>query len=270
MTPLSQTILEHHRIRKTGKQKRAFLSLLQQRLPGKLQQENGNLILGDITQAKVLLAAHYDTGSKSLFDRMTIPEKPFLTVLFRFIWFFPLLLLLFGIAYLLKLTGAQLLLLLLGAAAVFFLIAVGFRQSIAPDNTAGVITLCELAQVLNDGQRQKTAFLFFDRRLPDWVTLTPDSLLILFDSPSSGNQLLVCADKPARNLYGKALKRAFLPTKQKSILFKNAEKVFCPSARKSAVTVSVCKAKKRSDSCVFDKATVTLLCESILRFIKEL
>ena len=64
MTPLSQNILESYQHRKTKKQKFLFISLLKQHFPQLQVQESPkcrNVILGDIENAQIVLAAYYNT-----------------------------------------------------------------------------------------------------------------------------------------------------------------------------------------------------------------
>ena len=59
MTQLSQAILDRFQVRKTQKQKDAFITLLKEHFPELSIQKGGfaksrNLILGDVSQAKIV------------------------------------------------------------------------------------------------------------------------------------------------------------------------------------------------------------------------
>lgn len=62
METLSHEILQNWQVRKTKKQKLAFLEMMQSRIPGLRVEEGGfprcrNLVLGDVETAKVVFNA---------------------------------------------------------------------------------------------------------------------------------------------------------------------------------------------------------------------
>ena len=78
LTELSRKILEDYQVRKTKKQKQAFIELLQTYIPGLQVQKMGipksqNLVIGDPKTAKVLLSAHYDTCAQLPFPNFITP-----------------------------------------------------------------------------------------------------------------------------------------------------------------------------------------------------
>lgn len=163
----------------------------------------------------------------------------------------------------------------------------------ANDNTSGVITLCELLQVLTPEQRSKAAFVFFDHEESGLIGSSyfrckfkkpvKDKLVINFDCVSDGDYILVSVSKEARKAYGELIKNAFLPTDNKTILFTNAEKTYYPSDHagfRQSVAVATLKKKRfigyymdrihTSRDTVFQRENIKLLCDSILRLLKRI
>ena len=110
-----------------------------------------------------------------------------------------------------------------------------------------------------------------------------EKLLINFDCVSDGDHMMVSASKAARADYGDQLKEAFLPTEEKDILFTRSERTYYPSDQvgfKKAVAIASLHHKKligyymdrihTSRDTQFDTRNITLLCDSILRFLKNL
>jgi hypothetical protein len=108
MTQLSLEILEHYQIRKTKKQKEAFIRLMQAHFPSMQVQEQGfpkcrNLVLGDPENAKVILGAHYDTCAQLPFPNFIMPKRPLLTIGYSLLILIPMVVLIFLANWLLNL-----------------------------------------------------------------------------------------------------------------------------------------------------------------------
>jgi len=303
MTPLSNEILEKYQIRKTKKQKLAFIALLKQHFPQLTVEEScfpkcRNLIVGDLEKAKVILTAHYDTCARSPFPNFIMPKNPALSLLYGLVMALPGFLLAFlAIALLLPL-GLDFMTnywIALGIYLLYTLLLVigPANRRTANDNTSGVVTLCELLETLNDQHKDDLAFVFFDLEEVGLIgsaqfrskhkKLTKDKLVINFDCVSDGGHILVAATKEARNRYGELLRDSFLPEDGVSVLFCNLEKVYYPSDQvgfKTAAAVAALKRKKllgyymdrihTSRDTVFEKRNITFLCNSILRLTKLL
>lgn len=303
MTPLSYEILEKYQVRKTKKQKLAFIALLQKHFPQLVIEEAGfpkcrNLIVGDPEKAKVILTAHYDTCARAPFPNFVMPKNPILSILYGLVMGLPGLLAAFLVILLLYPLGMGFwvnyfiafglymlytLLLILGPA----------NKHTANDNTSGVIVLCELLKTLNDSQKADIAFIFFDHEESGLLgsaqfrakhkNVTREKLLINFDCVSDGDHILVAATKDARNRFGKLLRGSFLPQEKLSVLFSNMEKIYYPSDQigfKAAVAIAALKRKKflgyymdrihTPKDTVFRKENITYLCSSIFELIKKL
>ena len=183
MTEISRTVLDHYQIRKTKKQKTAFIEFVRQeaerqQLPCRVERGMlgaRNIVVGDPDAAKVVYTAHYDTCPRLPFPNFISPKNVWLyllyqvCVIFLFI-FLPIFLIGFGIGAVSALLGVDEIvldlafliedLLILGALA---LILVGpANKHTANDNTSGVTVLLELMQKMPADQREHVAFVFFD------------------------------------------------------------------------------------------------------------
>lgn len=302
MTELSKKILENYQVRKSPKQKKAFISLMKTYFPQMQVQEGGfpksrNLIIGDVEKADVWLTAHYDTCAWMPLPNLITPKAPLYTILYSIVLYIPI----FAVVLLLNLLMGVLFtsyptFLFSFAASVLLLLPMFFGPAnlhTANDNTSGVITLCELLRTLSAKQRKKVAFIFFDNEelgmlgsaafRRKYKAIADSKLVINFDCVSDGDHIMVAASKEARASYGQALDDAFVPTEEKSILLSNAEKVYYPSDQamfRQGVAVAALKKAPivgyymdrihTHRDTVFDKANIKLLCESILKLLKTI
>ena len=302
MTPLSNEILENYQIRKSNKQKLAFIKLLQKQFPQLVIEESGfpkcrNLIIGDLEHAKIVLSAHYDTCARAPFPNFVMPKSPLLSILYGFVMGLPGLLAAFLIILLhpLEMGFWANYFLALGIYMLYTLLLIlgPANKHTANDNTSGVIVLCELLETLNNKQKSDLAFVFFDHEESGLIgsaqfrakhkKTMKDKLLINFDCVSDGDHILVAASKDARNRYGGLLKGSFLPTSRFSVHFSNLERIYYPSDQagfKTAVAIAALKRKKllgyymdrihTPKDTVFEKENITYLCNSILQLTKSL
>lgn len=302
MTELSRKILEDFQVRKTYKQKTAFIQLLKEQFPDLSVQEFSfwkcrNLIVGDIASADIILSAHYDTCARLPFPNFVSPKKPLLSILYGLV---PVALLV-AVTLLANVlarffTADPIFHKVLSLAVYFGLFIMMFagpaNKHTANDNTSGVIVLSELLQVLSPDTRKKVAFVFFDQEelgligsslfRKQYKYVLKDKLLINFDCVSDGDHILVSASKGAREGYGDRLKAAFLPSEDKSILFANAEKTYYPSDQKGFPNgVSVCGLNHKPflgyymdrihthKDTVFKKENILHICNCMLRFLRH-
>ncbi len=301
MTPLSRQILESYQVRKTTQQKLAFIKLLRMHFPQLTVQEGAfpkcrNIVVGDITQAKVMLTAHYDTCAQLPFPNFIVPEKPLLSIGYSLLILLPMIGLIFLLNFLLNLLTdnywVHYWLSLIAYFGLLLLLTAGpANKHTANDNTSGVIVLCELLATLTEAERQKVCFVFFDHEESGLVgssyfrskykKLMKDKLLINFDCVSDGDRILIAASKNARKTHGNLLKESFRPTESKTILFTKLEKLYYPSDQfgfKKSVAVAALKHKPfignymdrihTSKDTVFEKENIKLICDSILSLLK--
>lgn len=251
MTELSQEILQSWQVRNTKKQKTAFISFLQERLPGLAVEESGalhsrNLVLGDLDSARVVFSAHYDTCTTLPFPNFLTPKNIPLYILFNL----AIGLVIFGLAGLASyLMGSLFHSFWAGyfsALIVCFLCLLVFfagkpNPHTANDNTSGVVALCELYAGLSEEERQKAAFVFFDNEelglfgsrqfLKRRKKVMGEKLLINLDCVSDGDHLMLILNKTARGLWEPALREAFGQTAPagKTVLWERSSTTLYPS-----------------------------------------
>ena len=303
LTPLCQTILNQYQVRKSAKQKQAFINLLRSHFPELTLQEGGfprcrNIIIGNIEKAEVILSAHYDTCAQLPFPNFIMPKNPVLSILYSVILIVPVVIAVSLLKLVLNMMGSDFwiqywLSLAVCISFMLLLIAGPANKHTANDNTSGVIALCELLNVLTAPERSKAAFVFFDHEETGLVgsslfrskykKLMKDKLLINFDCVSDGDHILVSASKKARAEFADLIKDSFEPIGSKMILFEKAEKIYFPSDQlvfPIAVAVAALKRKRflgyymdrihTSRDTVFDKENIKLLCDSIHRLLKQI
>ena len=301
MTPLSQKILDNYQIRRTQKQKAAFIEMLREHYPQLTIQEGRlikcrNIVIGDPEKADVILTAHYDTCSAMPLPNFITPKKPLLTILYSLILVVPLFAIMLLVNRLLNQWSSIFWLNYILSIGVYFGLLAMFvlgpaNKHTANDNTSGVITLCELMDRLPDELRNKAAFVFFDHEETGLIgsyvfhkrynDIMKEKLLINFDCVSDGDHLLLAASKTANKTYGEKFAEAFVGNETKSVMIDRLEKVYYPSDHSGfpmALAVAALKKNKvigyymdrihTSRDTVFDEGNIDLLCSDVQRFLE--
>lgn len=268
MTQLSKEIFENWQVRKTRKQKTAFIEFMQSQIP-ELQVEQGgfgnnrNLVIGDVKSADVVLGAHYDTCARLFFPNFLTPKNFLLYIGYSLLICIPFGLVALGINALLHLVTQNFVLLYWGTflptMALMFFLFIGGKPNphTANDNTSGVITLCELWAAMSEEQRAKTAVVFFDneengllgsaffRKLHKKDDIHK-KLVINYDCVSDGDHILLVVSKPAKKVYGARIAGAFTGTDGKTISIENAASTLYPSDQGNfPVSMGVAAFKKK-------------------------
>lgn len=169
-------LMEHFPVRKSKKQKTAFLGWVTGVLKGagyqpRVETEkpfgSRNLILGDPETAKVVFTAHYDTPARLLFPNFIVPESllatliaqlPLLAVIFAVIFGIEGLLFRFLPSPLMGMIATYALLL----GTLYLIMAGPANPSNVNDNTSGTVTVLETALALPAELRGSVAFVLFD------------------------------------------------------------------------------------------------------------
>lgn len=269
MTELSESILSNWQVRKTKKQKTAFIEFLRSQIPG-LQVEQGgfgnnrNLVLGDVKTADVILTAHYDTCAQLPFPNFISPKNIPLYLGYSLLLCIPFGLFALLINALLHLVTDNFFLLYWGTflptMGLMFYLFMGGKPNphTANDNTSGVITLCELMAAMTEEQKARTAFVFFDNEENGLLGSSyfhklhkkdgvDKKLLINFDCVSNGDHMLFVLSKQAHNIYGSAFAAAFPNTDEKTVYIEKSSNTMYPSDQGSfplGVGVAALKKKK--------------------------
>lgn len=305
MTPLSEAILADWQVRKTKKQKTAFIEFLKSNIPG-IQVEQGgfgnnrNLVLGDVKTADVILTAHYDTCAQLPFPNFLPPKNIALYLGYSLLICIP-----FGIAAglvnaLLHLVTDNFFVLywatFLTAMGLLFFTMLGGKPNphTANDNTSGVITLCEIMAAMTEEQKANTAFVFFDneengllgsayfRKLhkKDGVG---KKLLINFDCVSDGDHMLFVLNKGAYKEYAGSFAAAFPNTDEKTVYIEKSSNAMYPSDQGNfplGVGVAAMKKKKfvglymnrihTVRDTVFQRENIAFFVDGTLRLLERL
>ncbi|MBQ7336408.1 MAG: M28 family peptidase [Clostridia bacterium] len=243
MTETTKIIFEKHQIRKTKKQKTAFIEYVQA-----LAAKNGypckvekgtfgarNILVGDCDSAKVLFTAHYDTCARLPFPNFITPKHFLFYLLYQvaavlLFVFLPTV----AVAALIYLGGwvlgidhattVQIALFLCDIVlfgCLILLLAGPANKHTANDNTSGVTVLTDLINQLPYDESAKVAFVFFDLEEAGLFGSlgyrskhrrgTNRQLVVNFDCVSDGEQMLFCVKRKAK-AYAPLIETAFTAT----------------------------------------------------------
>ena len=301
MTPFSQRILSDWQVRKTKKQKLAFIRLMQSHFPELRVEEskiihNRNLVAGDLGTAEFILSAHYDTCAVLPFPNFVMPKNFLMTVLYSLLICIPFFLIAFGFNFLLALVTDNFMLhywlsliLLFGLIILVFFAGIPNRHT-ANDNTSGVIMLCELMERMPEEMRKKVLFVFFDNEENGLLGSAffrklhkkelKDKLILNFDCVSDGDHILLVLNKAARKKYGGRLEAAFQSTAEKTVHLEKSSSAMYPSDQAGfPMSAAVAALKKlpllglyldrihTGRDRVFDERNIEYLCTRTLRFL---
>ena len=268
MTDLSKAILDRWQVRKTKKQKTAFIEFMQSNFPEmKVEQggfgNNRNLVIGDVKSADVILGAHYDTCAQLPFPNFISPKNIPLYVLYSLAICIPFAFVALGINALLHLITNDFFLLYWGTFLPTMTLTILVFTAGKPnphtvnDNTSGVITLCEIWAAMSEQQRAKTAFVFFDNEENGLLGSAyfrslhkkdglDKKLMINFDCVSDGEHMLFVLNKPALKNYGEAFAAAFPSTDEHTVWLESASNTLYPSDQGNfPVSAGVAALKKK-------------------------
>lgn len=299
MHELSQRILSDFQIRKTKAQKDAFIRLLQQYMPDLRVEKAGafgsrNLILGDITRARILFSAHYDTCAALPFPNLILPLNLPLTVLYSLLLCIPFFALGGVCGVLLSFVSDSFFLsywislaVVLAAFVLVFFLGRPNRHT-ANDNTSGVVLLCELIPLL--AGRDDVAFVFFDNEENGILGSSAfrrrhkaelnHLLLFNFDCVSDGDHILLVQNGRAQRDYGGMLQAAFPDAEGKTVHAVSSGRAFYPSDQMGfpcSVAAAALKHSRiaglymdrihTSRDTVFDESNLRYFTESAVRFV---
>lgn len=244
MTETTRTVFEKYQVRKTKKQKSAFIEYVKQ-----IAETNGydfkiekglgarNIIVGDVGRADVVYTAHYDTCVKLPFPNFITPKNFGIYLLYQLglggligigvVLVGAFLGLVAGVIATLLESGIQphiflMIFMYIALFAVLYLMLAGpANKNTANDNTSGVTTLLDIMNELPSEKREKAAFIFFDLEEAGLIGSTAfalknnkamkQKLLLNFDCVSDGNNIIFAVRKKAKK-YVPILKDAFKST----------------------------------------------------------
>ena len=243
MTQTTRIVFEKHQVRKSKKQKTAFIDYVQGVAAAEgydCHVEKGyfgarNIVVGNPDRAKVIYTAHYDTCARLPFPNFITPKSIGIYLLYQIVLTVAML----GLPFLLM-TGLGILLTwltpisdaLLGlilyegwliclVAEVALMMAGPANRHTANDNTSGVTVLLDTMQALPADLRADAAFIFFDLEemglfgsagyASKHKAIMKNTLLLNFDCVSDGDTILFAVRKGAKQ-YADSIEAAFPPT----------------------------------------------------------
>lgn len=301
MTTFSEQIFSDYQVRKTKKQKLAFIRLMQTHFSELRVEEskilhNRNLVAGDWETAEFILSAHYDTCAVLPFPNFIMPKNLLITVLYSLLICIPFFLIAFGFHVLLSLVTDDFLihywtslLLIIGLFILVFFLGLPNKHT-ANDNTSGVITLCELMERMPEEMRKKVLFVFFDNEENGLLGSAffrklhkkeiNDKLILNFDCVSDGDHILLVVNKAARKKYGGRLEATFQSTAEKTVHLEKSSSAMYPSDQAGfPMSAAVAALKKlpllglyldrihTGRDRIFDERNIEYLCKSTIDFL---
>ena len=173
MTSTTREIFDNYEIRKSKKQKTAFIQWVTpvlDKVGYPVAVENGsfgarNIVIGDVKTASVIYTAHYDTCAVMPFPNFITPKSIFIYILYQLVICIPIFALIGLGTWLARLIDPAFALL---GYWVSFLAVMGVmtcgpaNKHTANDNTSGTTAIIDLALAMPEELRGKAAFVLFD------------------------------------------------------------------------------------------------------------
>ena len=281
MTETTKTVFEKYEIRKTKKQKTAFIEYVQT-----VAKENGyactvesdkksvrNIVIGSPEKAKVIYTAHYDTCPVMPFPNFITPKNFLIYLLYQLLVTVIFMLVpAFAMQYVSQMifTAAgidptlSLWVFEITLFSILFFIMFGpANKHTANDNTSGVTALLDLMIAMPEELRANAAFVFFDCEETGLVGSSAFAKkhkeahlkpLVNFDCVSDGNHILFAMRKDAVT-YTSILKEAF-PENENCKVEILSKGVFYPSDQakfKKGIGVAALKKSKHGGILYMDR-----------------
>ena len=212
-------INEHFPIRKKAEEKSKFYDYVRSELGEgrvkreRLENKHENIIIGDISEAKVVFTAHYDTPATSLIPNMMFPANKILGMIIHMVYPVAMALLSLFAAYIvgdalgMGQSGIVILYLLLYFGVFYCSTRLITNKHNKNDNTSGVATVMSIASAINDG---RVAFVLFDNEEKGllgskalnkkYKKLFDNKMVVNFDCVGNGDQMIFIAKEKAEKL----------------------------------------------------------------------
>ena len=242
MTQTTKEIFEKYQVRKTKKQKTAFIEYVKEiaeRYGYDFKVENGsfgarNIIIGNPDTAKVLYTAHYDTCARLPFPNFITPKNFLIYLLYQFFIVGIFLVFAFAIVFLSGLVLSflpinedvyykiiSILPQIIYLVLLYLLLGGPANKNTANDNTSGVTTILNIVEELPQDQKSNVAFVLFDLEevglfgsssfASKHKTIKKNTLVINFDCVSDGETILFALKRTTKK-YAELLEKAFVST----------------------------------------------------------
>lgn len=233
-----------------------------------------NVVVGDLEHAKIVLAAHYDTGVRDVLPPLICPTRPVTFLLYQALT--PILtlvgsfLIALAVSFPLNLPG------LMFPLFVFLLVVALFYSKYGPSeqvsrnaNTSGIVTLLEVAKSLTPRYRGEVAFLFLDggtqaskgaKRLRRAHPCLKEKTVIVVDCVGEGDELLVIPGKASRwdGALLDGINDHFKNSERKSCFLKTDGLIIYPSDNRAfshSTTICACKKIPGFGRCIMPRGT---------------
>ncbi|MBP3348212.1 MAG: M28 family peptidase [Clostridia bacterium] len=239
MTETTKEIFDNYQIRKTKKQKTAFIEYvkkLAEEYGYSLKVEKGsfgarNIVIGDPDTAKVLYTAHYDTCARLPFPNFITPKCFLIYLLYQLLivgGFFAVASVigfLIGLAVSFTPMNEEIKIMIISFipmvvyfALLFLMLGGPANKNTANDNTSGVTAVLDIMRELPQDQRDKVAFALFDLEesglfgsssfASKHKAVKKNTLVINFDCVSDGETMIFVLKRTTKK-YAPLLENAF-------------------------------------------------------------
>lgn len=239
MTETTKEIFDNYQIRKTKKQKTAFIEYvkkLAEEYGYSLKVEKGsfgarNIVIGDPDTAKVLYTAHYDTCARLPFPNFITPKCFLIYLLYQLLivgGFFAVASVigfLIGLAVSFTPMNEEIKIMIISFipmvvyfVLLFLMLGGPANKNTANDNTSGVTAVLDIMRELPQDQRDKVAFALFDLEesglfgsssfASKHKAVKKNTLVINFDCVSDGETMFFVLKRTTKK-YASLLENAF-------------------------------------------------------------
>lgn len=257
MITKSIDVLERYEIRKTKKQKTAFISAVTayaERQRYTVRVEEGkmgcrNIVIGDPKRADYLLTAHYDTPASIGLPNFITPCNPVVFLLWQLFILIPFFLAAFVAGLLVSLVTESEILIFWAAYITYMglLLLMMFgpaNRHTANDNTSGVVTVLETMSTMPDHLRERVCFVLFDLEEAGLVGSssyrkahkkeTDRQMVLNLDCVGDGNEIVLFPMKSLKKNSGKMKRLQSIVGKygSKSISIRQKGFAYYPSDQK--------------------------------------
>lgn len=247
-------ILPEYEIRKSKKQKSAFIDMLAAHWGEHMRVENEkkyfsrNIVIGDTDSADVIFTAHYDTCAVMPFPNFITPKNLFIYLMYQLLLtaviLIPAILLTSAAAYFTESFILTELTLFVTAFGMIALLIFGpANKHTANDNTSGVVSVLALADLIGADNGRRIAFVLFDNEEAGLLgsaafakrhkRIRDSAFVVNLDCVSDGDYIMAVFSKKAMGhpMYSGIAEKADGIMKQygKNALIEKASSAFYPS-----------------------------------------
>lgn len=310
MYNIIQEIFNNYQIRKSYNDKSKFIEYLEtifNKLEIKFNIDNHgkiiksrNITVGDISDADIILTAHYDTCAVLPFPNFITPKNIFIYILYSLFLAFLMVVTASACAFISNLLFhkafiSRFVYMFVVFLDIYLLIFGKSNKHTANDNTSGVITLLSIMHGIKTEDRNKVAFVFFDNEEVGLVGSSAfkkkykgldDKLIINFDCVSDGDNIMfVCSKKAKFDKIFEVLKENLNIEKEhykKNVLIESTKNTFYPSDQmlfKKSIGVAALKKKRiigyymdkihTNKDTVFDKKNIDFIRKVLINVIES-